>query len=212
MLDTYASIEAQIAGLADDIAYNSHDLDDGLMAGLFTLHDLESVSWVAAVMEKKRKEYPQIEDKILAQETIRDVMGAYVLDVLEETNKRLTALKPEMPDDIRLAKTATVAMSDIMKKRDRELRGFLWEHFYRHPQVSRVRQTSFRVVQDLFETFITQDRCLPVEWRVQAEETPKGWSEKNWRARTIADYIASMTDRLALLEHKDLFDPYQAIR
>lgn len=212
MLETYASIEAQIAGLSDDIAYNSHDLDDGLMAGLFTLQDLEEVSWVAAIMDKKRKEYPRIDDKVLAQETIRDVMGAYILDVLEETNKRLTALKPETPDDIRHAKRQTVAMSDIMQKRDAELRAFLWEHFYRHPQVSRIRQKSFRVVQDLFDAFISYDRCLPLELRPMLEETPKGWSEKNWRARVIADHIASMTDRLALLEHKDLFDPYQAIR
>ncbi len=212
MLGTYASLEAQIAGLADDIAYNSHDLDDGLSAGLFTLRDLEEVEWVAAIMHGKRKEYPGIDEKILAQETIRDVMGTYILDVLEETRRRLGALKPVCADDVRYAGSMTAAMSGLMKKRDKELRDFLWAHFYLHTHVSRVRLKVFRVVQDLFEAFMANPRCLPPEWLRQVENTPKGWDAQVWHARSVADYIASMTDRLALLEHKELFDAHQVIR
>lgn len=212
MLGTYASLEAQIAGLADDIAYNSHDLDDGLSSGLFTLRDLEEVEWVAEIIHRKQKEYPGIEEKILAQETVRDVMGTYVLDVLEESKRRLGALKPVRADDIRHAAGMTAGMSGLMKKRDRELRDFLWSHFYLHNHVSRVRLKVFCVVQDLFGAFMESPRCLPPEWLKQVENAPKGWNEKHWHARSVADYIASMTDRLALLEHQELFDAHQVIR
>ncbi|MDE2337545.1 MAG: deoxyguanosinetriphosphate triphosphohydrolase [Alphaproteobacteria bacterium] len=212
MLDTYAGVEAQIAGLADDIAYNSHDLDDGLMAGLFTLHDLEGVDWVREIILKKRKEYPDTEEKLIEQEVVRDVMGTYVLDVLAESRRRIGALNPDCADDIRHAKTASVSMSDTMKKRDGSLREFLWARFYRHPRVSRERIKTFRVVQDLFGAFMANRRCLPTEWLSRAEDTPGGWKPETWRARCVADYIASMTDRLAILEHKEMFDAYQVIR
>ncbi|HCS22301.1 MAG TPA: deoxyguanosinetriphosphate triphosphohydrolase, partial [Rhodospirillaceae bacterium] len=207
-----SSLEAQIAGIADDIAYNSHDLDDGLSAGMFSLKDLEQVDWVAAIMHEKRKTWPNIDNYRLTQETIRDVMGVYVIDVLGETKKRLAALKPQTADDIRHAKQQTVAMSEDLRKKDRQLRDFLWAHFYRHHQVSRVRRKVFQCVQDLFAVFMEHRRCLPPEWQAQIENTPKGWKAKDWHARSVADYIASMTDRLALLEHKELFDTYQMMR
>ncbi len=211
LLGTYASVEAQIAGLADDIAYNSHDLDDGLSAGLFTLKDLEEVAWVQEIIAVKRKEYPHTDEKLVEQEVIRDVMGAYIHDVLGESKRRIAALKPQCADDIRHAGCMTIAMSDPMKKRDRALRDFLWAHFYRHHHVSRVRLKSFRIVQDLFGAFMAHRRCLPPEWLKQVENPPKGWDAKVWQARTVADYIASMTDRMAILEHKDLFDVSQGI-
>ena len=212
MLGTYAGIEAQIAGIADDIAYNSHDLDDGLAAGLFTLKDLEEVGWVREIIHSKRKEYPHTDEKLIEQEVIRDVMGTYVLDVLGETRRRLAVLKPTCADDIRHAGQMTIAMTDVMKKRDRALRDFLWAHFYRHHHVSRERVKTFRVVRDLFNIFIENRRCLPPEVLKQVENPPKGWDPKIWHARSVADYIASMTDRMAILEHKDLFDAYQVIR
>lgn len=211
-LDTYASLEAQAAGIADDIAYNSHDLDDGLQAGMFTLNDLEQVAWVAEIIRGKKKTYPGIEGYRLQQETIRDVMGTYIIDVLAETRGRIADLAPKTPDDIRHASEMTVSMSDKMRKNDRALRDFLWANFYRHHQVSRVRRKVFAVVQDLFNCFMEHKRCLPPEYLKQHDAVPKGWNNRSWHARTIADYIASMTDRLALLEHKDLFDAYQVMR
>lgn len=212
MLDTYASAEAQAAGIADDIAYNSHDLDDGLQAGLFGVEDLEQIDWVDEIVQAKRKAYPGIEPYTLAQETVREVMGTYIMDVLSETKKRIADLNPKEPDDIRYAKGMVVGMSDRQKKNDRALRDFLWANFYRHHEVSRVRRKVFEVVQDLFKVFMEHRRCLPVVVLKQIENVPKGWDRKDWHARTVADYIASMTDRLALLEHKDLFDAYQVMR
>lgn len=211
-LDTYASLEAQIAGISDDIAYNSHDLDDGLSAGMFTLKDLEQVDWVGEIIHAKRKQWPDIDNYRLTQETIRDVMGTYVVGVLGETKTRLAALKPASADDIRHAKDATATMSEDLRKKDRVLRDFLWAHFYRHHQVSRVRRKVFQCVQDLFNVFMEHRRCLPPEWQRQIDQPPKGWKAADWQARSVADYIASMTDRLALLEHKELFDTYQVMR
>lgn len=212
MLDSYASLEAQIAGISDDIAYNSHDIDDGLSSGVFTIEALEQVSWVGDIIRAKRKAHPRIDAYRLTQETIRDVMGTYVLDVLAETKKRLAALNPKTADDIRNAGRPMVVMSDEMRKKDRVLREFLWANFYLSPQVSRVRIKVFACVQELFSCFMQNVRCLPVEWRDQAISPPKGWDKETWHARTVADYIASMTDRRALLEHKELFDTYQVMR
>ncbi|MBI3441488.1 MAG: deoxyguanosinetriphosphate triphosphohydrolase [Proteobacteria bacterium] len=212
MLGTYASIEAQVAGLADDIAYNSHDLDDGLAAGLFTLKDLEEVEWVSAIIHKKRKEFPGLDESLIVQEVVRDVMGTYVLDVLAETRRRISALRPGCADDIRHAGRMTVAMSETMQKNDEALRDFLWSHFYLSQHLSRVRLKVFSIVQDLFGVFMESPRCLSPELLKQIENPPKGWKPKTWQARTVADYIASMTDRLAILEHQELFDAYQVIR
>ena len=212
MLGTYASLEAQLAGVADDIAYNSHDLDDGFSARLFTIKDLAAVPWVDAIVHAKRKNYPGIDDEVLMQETIRDVMGVYIQDVLAETRKRLAALKPREADDIRAARGMVAAMSDEMKKKDRVLREFLWSNFYLHSDVARIRLKTFNIVQDLFAVFMENPRCLAAEWLKRAENTPKGWKEKMWHARCVADYIASMTDRLAILEHENIFNAHQVIR
>ena len=177
----------------------------------FVRNELKRVDWVAEIMAKKQKEFPGIDNYRLEQETIRDVMGTYVLDVLQETKRRLSDLKAKSADDIRFASSQTVSMSDDMKKKDRALRDFLWANFYRHHEVSRMRLKTFRVVQELFGAFMDHRRCLPPQWLAQAEATPEGWTETNWRARTVADYIASMTDRLAIKEHADLFDIQKVI-
>jgi len=212
MLNVYPSVEAQIAGLADDIAYNSHDLDDGLAAGLFTLNDLKEVSWVDRIIVEKRREHKGIGEKLLAQEVVREVMGSYVLDVLAESKCRIIELNPTCADDIRNSNSMSVSMSGGMEKKDKALREFLREHFYQHPHLNRARLKTFRIVQDLFSTFMENSRCLPKEWQKQIENVPKGWKPDVWCALSVADYIASMTDRRAILEHGDLFDAYQVIR
>ncbi|MCK4945341.1 MAG: deoxyguanosinetriphosphate triphosphohydrolase [Alphaproteobacteria bacterium] len=212
MLDVFPSVEAQIAGLADDIAYNSHDLDDGLAAGLFTLNDLKEVLWVDRIIVEKSREHKGIGEKLLAQEVVREVMGSYVLDALAESKCRIIELNPACADDIRNANSMSVSMSGGMEKKDKELREFLREHFYQHSHLNRARLKTFKIVQDLFSTFMENSRCLPKEWQKQVENVPKGWKSDVWCARSVADYIASMTDRRAILEHGDLFDTYQVIR
>jgi dGTPase len=211
MLGSYASLEAQIAGIADDIAYNSHDLDDGLTAGFLTLADLDAVPWVAEIVKKKRREFPGLDEYVLGQETIRDVMGLYIADVLAETRRRINELKPESSDDIRHAGRQIAAMSDAMKKKDAALRAFLWSRLYRHHEINRMGFKAFRIVQDLFGAFMGHRRCLPPAWLAQSGAPPKGWKPDDWHARTVADYIASMTDRLAIREHGALFDVQKVI-
>lgn len=211
-LDTYASMEAQVAAIADDVAYNSHDLDDGLAAGLFTLKELEAVPLIGAIMEEKRRQFSDVSDARLIPEMIREVMGIYIQDVLATTRRNIAKINPRSADDVRYAGLQMVGFSDEMEAHDKELRAFLWEHFYRHNNVARMRRKVYKVVQDLFAAFIEHPRCLPPENYQQFMKVPKGWIESHWQGRTVADYIANMTDRLALLEHRRLFDVYQEIR
>lgn len=211
-LDTYASAEAQAAALADDIAYNSHDLDDGLSAGFFTLDDLAELPWLGDILGEKREKFPDCPEYQMGQEVVREVMGNMIIDVMAESRRRLEQIDPQSPDDIRNAGRTLIAFSDDMIEKDKVLRGFLWERFYRHPDVSRMRHKVFRVVQDLFNAFMEHRRCLPLHCQARADAIPDGFDEDTWRARVIADYIASMTDRKALLAHRDLFDLHQAIK
>ncbi len=212
MLDTYASVEAQIAGISDDIAYNSHDLEDALTAGIFSLDDLEKVDWVGDIVKEKRKLYPDVTKEIIEQEVTRDVMGVYASDVLAETRKRIITLSPKSVDDVRNAKKAVVAMSDEMQEKDKVLREFLMDNFYRHTSVNRMAYRAFTTVQDLFEVFMKHRRCMPAELLERSNDVPEGWEEEKWRARNIADYIATMTDRKAIAEHKEIFYKYQVIK
>jgi dGTPase len=212
MLDTHASLEAQIAAIADDIAYNSHDIDDGFTAGYLSPSDLDQVDWVGEIVRKKRRAFPGIDDYVLGQEVIRDVMGTYIADVLDETRRRLAALKPGSADDIRHAGHQMVEMSKVMKKKDAALRAFLWSNLYRHHEVNRMGFKAYRIVQDLFGAFLAHRKCLPPAWLAQCGAPPKGWTPEDWHARTVADYIASMTDRLAIEEHAELFDTQGTMR
>lgn len=210
-LNTHASLEAQAAAIADDIAYNCHDLDDGISAGLFTLDDLIDVPLIGGIIKTKRKEFPDCEEKRLVSEVIRELMGYMIIDVMEHTKANLLELQPKSVDDIRGAGKTILDFSAKMYEYDKAMRAFLWENFYLHREVSKIRIKVFRVVQDLFNTFMDNNRCLPEEWRLLIDDVPKEMSDIDWQARVIADYIAGMTDTKALLEHQDLFDPYLAL-
>ncbi len=197
-LDTYATIEAQVAALADDIAYNNHDVEDGLAAKLFDLDDLEKLPLLADVMGRVRKAYPDISRHLFIQETIREMIGAMVDDVLAETQRRLEVLVPQSPDDVRMAGRSMVAFSDEMLAKVNELRAFLFERMYRHYKVHRMYNAGFRTVQDLYRVFMDDPRILPPAW--QADEG----ADRMAQARLIADYIAGMTDGVAIKEHERL--------
>ena len=201
MLDTWPSLEAQCAALADDIAYNNHDVDDGLRAGLFSLKEAMDVPLIGEAIHATRAKYPDCDETLLVAEAVSDMIGEMVADVMEETRARLAALAPESVEDIRGADRAMVAFSDDMHEKVRELRGFLFARMYRHWKVNRARSHAKRLVRDLFELFMAEPETLPPEW---AHVWEAGNEQK--KARAICDYIAGMTDRFAIREHNKLFD------
>lgn len=210
-LNTYASVEAQVAALSDDIAYNNHDVEDGLRAGLFTLADLEKLTLLGGIIDSVRREYPGIAERYLVQEMIRAMIGAMVEDVLSEAQSRLAALKPKTPDDVRMAGRAMVAFSEAMRANVDELRGFLYERMYRHFTMRRIWLKVERIVTDLFQAFHRNYLLLPDNWQARILEAGAE-ADDAARARIVADYIAGMTDRYAIREHERLFDLYWDLR
>lgn len=200
MLDTYPSAEAQIAGVADDIAYNNHDLDDGLRAGFFTLKDVMDIPYAKPYVEAILKEYPDTPEKILIPELIRRLIGSMILNLIEETSRRIADLNPKSVDDIRAHNDMVVGFTDDFMEKEKVFRKFLWERMYLHADVERVRFKMGNVVRDLFETFMANPKTLPTEWY--------NLSQEFGLERTVIDYIAGMTDKYALKEHRRLFDPY----
>ena len=200
-LDTFASAEAQAAAASDDVAYNNHDIDDGLRAGLFSLDDIREVDFVGSALRDVEKTYPGLDRSRTIHETVRRLIGSMVADVLIESKKRLSDAKAKSAGDIRALKAPVIEFSDAMKKNDKELKEFLFKNMYKHYKLNRMTAKARRVVGDLFDLFLHDPSCLPDEWSVLAGE-PK--SEQT--ARLVADYIAGMTDRFALEEHSRLFD------
>ena len=198
---TFASAEAQVAALSDDIAYNNHDIDDGLRAGLFAVDDLRDLPLVGPVLAEVEARYPKLEEGRLIHETIRRLIDHMVTDLLGETRRRIAEAKPDSAAAVRGLSAPLVAFSDEMRQNDRALRSFLFARMYRHYKVNRMTTKARRVVRDLFEHYLARPDCLPTEWQVQARDLPEAE-----RARLVADYIAGMTDRYALDEHAKNFD------
>ncbi len=210
-LETYASLEAQVAALSDDIAYNNHDVEDGIRGGLFSISDLEEIPFLAEVIAGVRAQYPGIEARYLVQEMKREMIGAMVDDVLAETRRRLEKVKPESPEDIRTCGMQIVAFSDEMYEKVQALRGFLYHRMYRHYTINRIWLKVERIVGDLFQAFHKNYQLLPDNWQRRVEEGGAQEDER-LRARIVADYIAGMTDRYAIREHERLFDLYWDLR
>lgn len=200
-LSTFASAEAQVAAIADDIAYNNHDIDDGLRAGLFSVDDLADVPLVGPIFAEVRETYPGLDESRLIHEAVRRMIGAMVTDLLEETRRRIEAARPRDADDIRRLDRPAAAFSATMAANDAALKDFLFRNMYRHYKLNRMTSKARRVVRDLFGLLIAEPECLPTEWRVKAAE-PRTQAT----AQLVADYIAGMTDRYALDEHRRLFD------
>jgi dGTPase len=192
-LDSYAGPEAQVAAIADDIAYDNHDVDDGLRADLFSLEALaEAVPLVGETFAEVSGQYPDIDPNRLIQEVVRRSIDAMVNDVLGETRRRLRKADPVSAADVRGLGEPVVAFSDAMVQKDRAIKNFLFENMYRHPSVTEQTEAARQIVRDLFNGFMDSPDRLPAEWR--ASIAAPG-SEAT--ARVIADYIAGMTDRYA---------------
>ena len=205
-LDTYAGPEAQVASLADDIAYNNHDIDDGLRAGLFGIADLADVPLVGPVFHEVAQKYPGLDEARLIHELIRRMIDRMARDLIDETRARLADAKVKSADDVRALGRPVAAFSDRMRDNDRALKRFLHERMYRHYRVNRMSHKARRVVHELFQLFIAEPECLPSEWRAAA-----ACGDRTASARTVADYLAGMTDRFALDEHRRLFDTYAGV-
>ena len=200
-LASWPGAEAQVAALADEIAYTNHDLDDGLRAGLFRVNDLFTLPLVGKAFSAVAKTYPDLEPQRLVHESLRRVIDAMVVDLVEETERRLARHRPGDVGAIRGLGSPVVAFSPGMGEAIGALRRFLHVHMYGHYRVRRMQLKAQRVVQELFERLLAQPDCLPPEW--QARAGAPGAPET---ALAIAGYIAGMTDRFALDEHDRLFN------
>ena len=200
-LASWPGLEAQVAAHADDIAYNNHDIDDGLRAGLFTLQELrEEVPMVARVLGTVQRDYPDIEQGRLIAETIRRLIGVWADDLVWESSNRLDDAKPQSVEEARAAGKPLIGFSDEMNEHQSVLRRFLMARMYRHWKVNRSRSQAKRILKDLFDLLIAEPEILPPDWQ-QGGDGPRGQRT----ARRVCDYIAGMTDDFAIDEHNRLF-------
>lgn len=195
---TFASMEAQVAAIADDIAYNNHDVDDGVQAGLFTLADLADLPLIGEILVGVRRDWPGLDDRMVRLEAVRRMIGAMVDDVLAETRGRLDADRINGPEAVRLAGRPMVAFSRGMLEQLTGVRAFLYERMYRHYRVNRTRSQARRLLREMFTLLLAEPSVLPPEWAAAAADPER-------RARRVCDYIAGMTDRYAIEEHRHLF-------
>lgn len=203
-LDAWPAAEAQVAALADDIAYVSHDIDDGLRAHLVGLEDLRHQPLCGPLMQRTDSVG---EDARAVYELTRRLITVLIADLVGETRARLAALRPQSPDDIRAAGNATVAFSPAMAGEIARLKAFLFERVYRHERVMHVMRGAERIVADLFARYMAEPDAMAEAWRAAWQ----GLGERR-RARLIADFVAGMTDRYAIAEHRRLFDATPELR
>jgi dGTPase len=199
-LHKFASLEAQAAALADDIAYNAHDVDDGLRAGLFDVIDLGDIPLAGPALADVLRTHPKLQQPRLVHETVRRMIGEMVSDALTQTRKNLVRINPKSLADVHDAGETIVCFSAQMQENTRVLKNFLTKRMYRHPTVMDAMDRARRIMADLFAAYMKNPSLLPKEW----QETHL-FSEKSHQARQIADFIAGMTDRYAIAQHRKLF-------
>jgi dGTPase len=192
-------LEAQISNIADAIAYNNHDVDDGFRAGLLSLSQLREQALFATYFDEVHERYPELEDRRLIYEIIRRMIGAVVSDLIEETRNRIRAAAPGSIDDVRNAGKPLVSMSDAMYEKHVSLKKFLHKHLYRHEQKLEMTRKVQAMVQDLFATYMEDVNRMPAQFATAASV-----AEDAGRARVVADFIAGMTDRYAIAAHETL--------
>jgi dGTPase len=198
------SLEAQVANIADEIAYNHHDVDDGLRAGLVSLHDLQSVQSFREPFAEVAGLWPDLAERRIIHEVIRRMINRQVLDLIETSQHAIDECAPESIEDVRRAATPLILLSEEAGNRHLELKRFLRTNLYRHYRVHRMTLKAGRIVEALFDIFSVDERLLPRTARDHMAELERAEGAAG-RSRAIADYIAGMTDRFAIAEHERIF-------
>lgn len=201
-------LEAQLANLADEIAYNNHDIDDGLRAGLITVDELQEIDLFADQHREVRRSYPALSQRRTIHEVVRRMINRQVVDLTETSRARLLAAMPADSDAARARREPLIGFSEPMWQQNLALKQFLRQHLYQHYRVCRMTAKAEQIVSRLFDAFFNQPRLLPPEAAQKAGQYEAAGGETG-RARAIADYIAGMTDRYAIGEYQRLFEPSQ---
>ena len=200
-LHTFAGPEAQVAALADDIAYNNHDIDDGIGAGLFTIEELMDLPLVGDMFRSVQQDFPHIDSQLCVYEAVRRLIGYWINDLTTETQRRIEKHKPQSAEDVRAMDEPLVDFSAHHAEEQKALRAFLFQKMYKHYKVNRMRSQAKRILGELFDLFNAEPETLPPPWRMDAEQVSGAR-----RARIVCDYIAGMTDNFAIEEHRRLFN------
>jgi dGTPase len=206
---SFASLEAQVAAIADDIAYDAHDIDDGLRAGLFQVDDLKVIPLAAEIIADIARRYPGLDDNRRGAELVRELISRLIGAVVSEAHRRLELARPTCVDDVRNHDEMLIAFPAGMAQAEAGIKAFLKQRMYRHPRVMRVMGDAEQILFDLFARYQNHHRDLPAEW------LPPGGDHSETetvRARRIGNFIAGMTDRFALTEHQRLFDSTPDLR
>lgn len=203
---TQPSLEAQLTNLADEIAYNSHDVDDGLRAGLISLDQLSEIELFQQQYDEVRTRYPELHQRRKVHEVVRRLINCQVVDLINTSKSRLAQLAPDSLTAVRNHNESLIAFSEEMRRLNLELKRFLRQHLYQHYRVHRMSAKAGRVIHDLFDAFFQDPRLLPIEAQATVNRL-KEEQDTIGQARGVADYIAGMTDRYAIREHERIFNP-----